>query len=325
MSRASAFVFSCSRASKPILIVREFLCRAVIHLLSAIVAEQESRKHTDLAFSCGSALVFSKFPDKSKSFAVDDGRVSVLKDFPLFFGTHDFFLAFERFLCRAKIDGIAYVFLFFQNIRYTSLNPSSTNRRQLATLDPLNCPMLAWRRNLFFCQYIGDLRRTISFNTKRENPSNNFCGRLINDPLLGILEIFQIAIRRRGCQWNTRFTLMAKDLPHLLRSVLRVHFVEPILHRQKVAESLCGIDVIQDCDIPNAKPIKFFFQKLTDHKTVASKSRVIFYDERFDLPLLGKLHDLRKCRACKIRSRIAVIDEKAYVFESVFFCVFFKY
>lgn len=50
-----------------------------------------------------------------------------------------------------------------------------------------------------------------------------------------------------------------------------MHFIEPVLHGQKVAQPFCGIDVVHNGDVTHAHAVKFFFQQLPDDQPISAE------------------------------------------------------
>ena len=219
------------------MLVRKIFCRAVIELFTAIVTEYDPRKHTDVSTASRSALLFAKLLYDSKGFSVNDGRMSILKYLPIFFGNVYPRFVLERLGCVTEIDRVTHILLLLQEICNRSCYPPSGNSWRSGTFAPNAYPMLRGCGYLFFGQLLCDLRRSESFHAKREDLSYYLGSRLINQPLLWIIRIFHIAVGQYCSQRNTRFALMLEYFAHLLRGVLGVHFIEPILHGKKITKS----------------------------------------------------------------------------------------
>ena len=175
--------------------------------------------------------------------------------------------------------------------------------------------MLRWRQYLFSAQAFRDLRGAETGDAELVDPLHDLRSLLVYLPGLGS---FEIPIRRICRQRLAGQSLAAKDVPHLLTGVLRVPFIEQVLHRHEIAQALCRVDIVHDGDVPNAQPVEVLFQKLPDDQTVSAKARVVLDDQRPDLPLLRKLHELHEGGAGKVDAGPAVVDEFADIVKMIF-------
>ena len=63
-----------------------------------------------------------------------------------------------------------------------------------------------------------------------------------------------LVVRRAG------HSFALEHISHLLAGVLSVPLVEQVLHRNKVADSLGGVDVVHNGDVADAEAVEAFFQ-----------------------------------------------------------------
>ena len=129
MSGTFALGLSCGRAGEPVLLRSEVFRRTEIEFFTAVGAEHHAGKQALLPLTGRSALVFTELLNLLKCGTVNDGGMSVGKDFPIFFRAVDFLFVFEGLCGRAKIDGIAHVFLPLQHIGDGGLHPPTRDSR----------------------------------------------------------------------------------------------------------------------------------------------------------------------------------------------------
>ena len=277
----------------------KFLCRTEVHFRTTVLAEQQSRKHTNFSFPCGSAFVFTQFLNQRKSFSVNNGRVGVFKYYPIFFRDINLCFVLEGLGCTSEINGIPNILLAFKNIRYTGLCPFAFYFGWDTAIPADTVPILCGSRYLLFGQLPCYLRGTKSCNTHLKDFSYHLCGRLVNQPFLFVFRIFHISERRIGCQRHTGHTFALEHVSHLLTCILCVPFVEQILHWNNIADAFCGVDIIHNSNIPNTQAVKFFFKQLSYNESVSAKTGMVFYNEVFNLALFRHFHYLGEGRSCK--------------------------
>ena len=95
------------------MLVRKIFRRAIIELSTAIIAEYDARKHTDVSTASRSALLFAKLLYDSKGFSVNNSGVSILKYLPIFFGNVYPRFVLERLGGVTEIDRISHILLLF--------------------------------------------------------------------------------------------------------------------------------------------------------------------------------------------------------------------
>ena len=96
---------------------------AVIQLLTAVGAINQSRKHTDDSCPCRFSLVLTQFPYKFKGFSINNSRMGVFKYQPLFGRKLNLLLVLEGLALAAEVDRISAILLFTENIGNSSWAP----------------------------------------------------------------------------------------------------------------------------------------------------------------------------------------------------------
>lgn len=123
MSGTFALGLSCGRAGEPVLLRSEVFRRTEIEFFTAVGAEHHAGKQALLPLTGRSAFVFTELLNLLKCGTVNDGGMGVGEDFPILFRAVDLLFVFEGLCGRAKIDGIARVFLPLQHIGDGGLYP----------------------------------------------------------------------------------------------------------------------------------------------------------------------------------------------------------
>lgn len=98
---------------------------------------------------------------------------------------------------------------------------------------------------------------------------------LIHNPAVFALRIFQIPVGRIGGQWCAGHSFALEHIAYLLAGVLSVPLVEQVLHRNKVTDSLGGVDVVHNGNIANTEAVEAFFQQLTDDQAITPQAGMI--------------------------------------------------
>ena len=186
--------------------------------------------------------------------------MGILEDLPFLRRTLDFLLVLERFSGAAEVHRIAAVFLFAGDVRHSGRAPVVGHSRRLAAIPADIAPMLRGCRHLGRFQPFGDLRRTKAVHTPSKDLAHGLCRSFINDPPVLALRVFQIPKGRIGGQRCAGHSFALEHIAYLLAGVFGVPLVEQVLHRDKVADALCGVDVVHNGDVADAETVEAFFQ-----------------------------------------------------------------
>ena len=299
VSRADLRVLAIGGAEEICLLPLVVVGDTVIQLLTAVGAVQQSRKGADNAAFRGPTAVFAKLLHQGEGFPVDDGRMGILEDLPFIRRALDFLLVLEGLGGAAKIHRIAAVFLLAENVRHGGRTPVVRYGGWLAAIPADITPMLRGCRYLGSLQPFGDLRGAEAVYAPSENLPHGLCCIFVHDPAVLTLRVFQVPKGRIGGQRCARHSLASKHIAYLLAGVLGVPLVEQVLHRDKVADALCGVDVVHNGDVSNAEAVEAFFQKLPHNEAVTPQAGVILDDQGADKSLFRQLHNLRERRSCE--------------------------
>lgn len=250
--------------------------------------------------------------------------MGILEDLPFLRRTLDFLLVLEGLGGAAEVHRIAAVFLLAEDVRHSGRAPVVGHSRQLTAISADIAPML--RRCGHFCRFqaFGDLRRSKAVHTPREDLPHGLCRSFINDPPVLALRVFLIPKGRIGGQRCAGHSLALEHIAYLLAGVLSVPLVEQVLHRDKVADALGGVNVVHNGNIANTEAVEAFFQKLSHNQAIPPQAGMILDDQGADKALFRQLHNFRERRSCEVRTRPAVVNEHTGVFEAVFLCVLFE-
>ncbi len=102
---------------------------------------------------------------------------------------------------------------------------------------------------------VGDLLRPPPFHAHLEDAPYHLCGLRVNQPVVGILRVFHIAIGDIDCQRYAALTFRLLNRPDFTAGIPAIKFVKPVLDARKIvvdAVLVGGVEVIIDGDKPNA-------------------------------------------------------------------------
>ncbi len=185
MRRATS-VFSrpltvCSANKTRFVVLLVFLATVKIHLLAAVGAEQQSRKHAHLAQSRRSAFTLAQSLYRIESILVDYRFVRVLEHYPIFFRTEYDLLAFVRFLARAKVHGMSEIQRVGQYSDYRARTPYFRRFKLFQTVLYADFAFPYYGRiYAALGQYPRYLRRAITLQAKRINFPYHVCAVLVH-------------------------------------------------------------------------------------------------------------------------------------------------
>ena len=182
------------------------------------------------------------------------------------------------------------------------------------------------RRRLYLASFqpFGDLRRAEAVYAPSENLPHGLGRIFIHHPAVLTLRVFQIPKGRVGGQRCAGHSLALEHIAYLLAGVLGVPLVEQVLHRDKIADALGGVDVVHNSDVADAEAVEALFQELSHNEPVTPQAGVILDDQSADEALFRQLHNLRERRSCEVRTRPAIVNEHTGVPEAIFLCVLFE-
>lgn len=162
---------------------------------------------------------------------------------------------------------------------------------------------------LFRFQAFGNLRGAEAVYAPSKDLAHGLGCFLIHDPAVFALWIFQIPVGRIGGQWCAGHSFALEHIAHLLAGVLGVPFVEQVLHRDKVADALGGVDVVHNGDVADAETVETLFQKLSHNQAIPSQAGVILDDQGADKALFRQLHNLRERWSCEYQGGITILPQ----------------
>lgn len=225
--------------------------------------------------------------------------MGILEDLPFLRRTLNFLLVLEGFGGAAEIHRIAAVLLLAEYIRHGGRAPVVRHSRRLAAIPADIAPMLCRRGHFCRFQAFGNLRRSKAVHTPSKDLAHSLGCFLIHDPVVFVFRVFQIPKGRIGGQRCAGHSLALEHIAYLLAGVLSVPLVEQVLHRDKVADALCGVDVVHNGDVADAETVEALFQKLSNDQAVTPQARVILDDQGADKTLFRQLHNFRERRSRK--------------------------
>lgn len=204
VGRTKPLPFSVGCAGEVLLLVFPAPRSDLVQFGSAVGTEQYSGEYQHLTDRSKSSAPFPNTLDDIECFLINDRFVGILKDRP--FGRivpHGLF-ALEGLPSCARIDCMAQVFGLHQQVGYGALLPESGLFRLLCgCLDSKHMHMFGGSRNAPTHQFFRDLRRTFSSNAHFKHLPYYRSRLRVYDPMVLVIGVFQIAVRRIGTGSST--------------------------------------------------------------------------------------------------------------------------
>lgn len=151
-----------------------------------------------------------------------------------------------------------------------------------------------------------------------EDVPNHIGCDLVHYPVMLIVRVFEVAIRRIGTQRFAGFTLCLEHRTDFLTGVLGVPFVDDIKKRSKIAVLLIGaVHAVVDGNESNICAGQHHLGVVTYLEVVSAQSAHVLYDDRTDLALVHKSHKALPIRAVEIGAAVAIVNKIQGVSEAI--------
>lgn len=127
----------------------------------------------------------------------------------------------------------------------------------------LKCPALmvshaqlllvdSWYFNLFRFQQAGDLIRSESIQRQLVDPTDDRCRFFIDQPLIVIILVFNISVRRATCHILSGTAFCLEHGLYLLAGILRIPFIHDVPEGKEVIVTLQTVMIVIDGDQADA-------------------------------------------------------------------------
>ena len=179
--------------------------------------------------------------------------------------------------------------------------------------------IVGWSFDLIFGKLSGDLIRSFSFNGQAVYPTDHFGGLFINDPVIGVIRIFQIAIRGDvTCMGFAGISPCFKHSFDLLACITDIPFVHDVQKRSELARFLMvTVDTVIDSDKMDLFLPEQDIREESHLKMIPSNPAQILGNHCGDLTILDAFDQAVPCRTVKGRAGPSVIREMNQIGEAM--------
>lgn len=141
---------------------------------------------------------------------------------------------------------------------------------------------------------------------------------IVYDPVMLVIWVFEITIRRIGTQRFAGFAFCFEHRTDLLTGVLGIEFIENIDERSKIAVLLiCAVHAVVDGNKADICAGKSHLGVVAHLEVVSSQSAHVLYNDRTDFALVHKCNKTLPVRAVEVRTAVPIVYEKHRVAEAV--------
>ena len=255
------------------------------HIRTAVGAEHKAGVPVLLIHIGSSALVLSYPLHNVPNFLCNESGMGILKHQAFFSGMLHPSLILIGLGAVFHVDGVAYVDLIFQHIRYCIPRPVI---RALGIQSRMGHVVLGIgihgrRQHLFFFQDSGDLAGAVATGAHGENPADDGRRFLIHLQLLCVW-VPDITV---GCSGPQPFSTLRFGLQHrtdLPAGVPNKPLVKQILERHEViALAAVGVHIVIDGDVADAEHGKAFLNVQAGMKLISTEAAEILGHDDPDL------------------------------------------
>ena len=170
-----------------------------------------------------------------------------------------------------------------------------------------------------------NLSYTITLNTESKGFFYNLCCLRVNNPMVFILRIFDITVRRIGAKRFPGFALCLKDCSNLLTGILGIPFVDDVQERCEVAIlTILGIDTVVDGDKADICVWKLDLGVHSYLQVISAKSAHIFHDDCSHQTFIHHADQPEPIRTVEVGTAVPVIYKELGVGEPVVICIFLQ-
>ena len=252
--------------------LRITLIEVIVQIVSTVGTDKKSRKHIHITVICFalsllSSLLLNLFP----YWTLNDRSMYIAEYNPIL--TVILYAFFELVWLRVSLEvkNVPAILLKRKYLNYRRAVPMC--RRQLfsfsGTVYALACPICSWSQYSILLKCRSYLFAAVALNGHSIDSAYNLCCFLIYNPMLGIVRVFYVTVRRlsHGFSWIA-LNLVADSA--LLADVTSIPFVKHILDGSKLVFTFGSIYAVGNGNQTNIVSREEFFHKSADFYVVTS-------------------------------------------------------
>lgn len=171
----------------------------------------------------------------------------------------------------------------------------------------------------------GNLGGPVTGDAQAEYLPDHLCGLLVHDPVVFILRVLQVAVRRIGAERLSGIALRLKHSLDFPAGILGVELVENIDEgRHVVFRAVDTVHAVVDGDEADIVGREKHLRIHTDLKVVPSEAAHILYDDDADFVLVDHADEPLPIRSVEIGPTVTIIHEIHRIREILVISVLFE-
>ena len=250
---------------------------------------------------------------RSEKLFADNGCVVLLHNAPILFAAQlhlfDLIVGCSALALhqRSDIDGI------FQNGPHRDGRPRVVITNCLKSgliFQPLPLFICCRRQNALRGEIIGNSLLAVALHFQLKDGADHHSGIFVDDKLVLVGRVFQIAITGKGTEKFSRLALDTKLRPKLLGKAAAVRLVHDVFDGDgNIIAQWCvfTVQIIIDGDEPDAHIRKNGFQILAGLDILTAKAGQVFYNDAVCLLFTDGIHNAAKAGAVIVGASITVV------------------
>ena len=166
------------------------------------------------------------------------------------------------------------------------------------------------RQNALRGEIVGDGLLAVALHFQLKDGADYHSGILVNDELVLVGRVFQIAVTGKGTEKFSRLALDTELRPQLLGKAAAVRLVHDVLDgdRNIIAQRhVFTVQIVIDRDEPDAHIRENGFQILAGLDIFTAKARQVFYNDAVRLLFSDGIHNALKARPVIVGAGVTVI------------------
>ena len=166
------------------------------------------------------------------------------------------------------------------------------------------------RQNALRGEIVGDGLLAVALHFQLKDGADYHSGILVNDELVLVGRVFQIAITGKGTEKFSRLALDTELRPQLLGKTAAVRLVHDVLDRDGniiAQRRVFTVQIIIDGDKPDAHIRENGFQILAGFDIFTAKAGQVFYNDAVRLLFTDGIHNALKAGAVIVGAGVTVV------------------
>ena len=166
------------------------------------------------------------------------------------------------------------------------------------------------RQNALRGEIVGNSLLAVALHFQLKDGSDYHSGILVNDELVLVGRVFQIAITGKGTEKFSRLALDTELRPQLLGKTAAVRLVHDVLDRDGniiAQRRVFTVQIIIDGDKPDAHIRENGFQILAGFDIFTAKAGQVFYNDAVRLLFTDGIHNALKAGAVIVGAGVTVV------------------